>query len=170
MSKPSITAIRRAVFPGSFDPMTRGHLDVIERTSRLFDEVIVAVGEARDKSPLFPTKERVAIVNEVCAELGNVKAEAFTGLVVDFARKRGAVALVRGIRSGSDYDYEMQMALMNRAMHSDLETIFIPTNPSFSHISSSLAKEIAKHGGDVSLLVPGAVASRLLSSRSGGRS
>jgi pantetheine-phosphate adenylyltransferase len=152
---------RLAVYTGSFDPMTLGHLDVIHRASGLFDRLIVAIGEARDKNGLFPVQERVALITDVCADLPNVTVETFKGLAVDFAREHAAVAIIRGLRSSADYSYEMQMALMNRALASDVETIFLPTSPQFSHISSSLAKEIALHGGDLNLLVPPEVAKRL---------
>jgi pantetheine-phosphate adenylyltransferase len=141
--------------------MTLGHLDVIERASGLFDLLIVAIGEARGKQPLFPTPERVALVAEICAGMPNGRVESFNGLATDFAASRGAAALIRGLRSSADYSYEMQMALMNRALQPGIETIFIPTSPQFSHISSSLAKEVALHGGDVNLLVPPLVAQRL---------
>lgn len=152
---------RTAVYTGSFDPMTLGHLDVIERASGLFDRLIVGIGEASAKTPLFPLKERIALVKKICADLKNVEVESFKGLAVDFARSLKATALIRGLRSSADYNYEMQMALMNRAMAPDLETLFIPTSPQFSHISSSLAKEIALHGGDVNLLVPALVSKKL---------
>jgi pantetheine-phosphate adenylyltransferase len=152
---------RIAVYTGSFDPMTLGHLDIIARASRLFDTLVVAVGESRDKTPLFPTPERLELLSAVCADLANVKIESFRGLAVSFAVERGGVALVRGLRSLADYNYEMQMALMNRALAPALETVFIPTSSQFSHISSSLAKEIALHGGDVELLTPPLVAARL---------
>jgi len=155
------TTERVAVYSGSFDPMTLGHLDVIRRASRLFDVLIVATGEASGKAPLFTTPERCEVIAAVVADLPNVKVESYRGLTVTFAEKQRAVALVRGLRSHSDYDYEMQMALMNRVLAPAIETLFIPTSPQFSHISSSLAKEIALHGGDVNLLVPPLVARKL---------
>ena len=147
-------ASRIAIYTGSFDPMTLGHLDVIRRASHLFDEVVVAIGEARGKTPLFSLKERFGLIRAVASDLPNVTVESFAGLAVTFAKTRGAVAMVRGIRSTTDYAYEVQMALMNRAMSPTIETIFFPTSPEFSHISSSLAKEIALYGGDLNLLVP----------------
>lgn len=153
---------RRVVFPGSFDPMTLGHLDIIKRASHMFDEVVVGVGEARDKAPLFPTSERLELIREVCAALPNIEVKSFSGLVVDFAKSEKAVAIVRGLRSTADYTYEMQMALMNRALAAEIETIFIPTSPQYSHISSSLAKEIARHKGNLALLVPEVVSRKLL--------
>jgi pantetheine-phosphate adenylyltransferase len=150
-----------ALYAGSFDPLTLGHLDVIKRASKLFPSLIVAVGAAREKKPLFPVEERVELIRTCIAELKNVKVESFSGLAVNFARSHNVVAMIRGVRSTADYAYEVQMALMNRAMTPEIETIFIPTSPQFSHISSSLAKEIAIHGGDMSLLVPPLVARKL---------
>lgn len=152
---------RIGVYTGSFDPMTFGHLDVIERASGLFDEVVVAVGAAGGKQPLFTVDERVALIAQVVRRLSNVKVESFDGLAVEFAARRGACALIRGLRSATDYAYEVQMALMNRALDKRVETLFLPTSPEFSHISSSLAKEIALHGGQVGLLVPPLVAKKL---------
>jgi pantetheine-phosphate adenylyltransferase len=134
---------------------------VIERASGLFDRLVVGIGESTSKTPLFPLKERLELVAEICSGLKNVEVKSFTGLAVDFAEGEKAQALIRGLRSSADYNYEMQMALMNRAMAPDLETLFIPTSPQFSHISSSLAKEIALHGGKVNLLVPTLVSKKL---------
>jgi pantetheine-phosphate adenylyltransferase len=152
---------RVAVFTGSFDPITLGHEDVIRRACQLFDQVVVGVGVANGKNPLFTVDERVALLRQVCRDLAQVEICSFDGLSVDFARSKGAKVLVRGIRSSSDYAYEVQMALMNRAMAPEIETIFIPTSPEYSHISSTLAKEIAIHGGDTALLVPDIVAKQL---------
>lgn len=154
--------LRVAVFTGSFDPITLGHEDVIRRACRLFDRVVVGVGVAHGKNPLFSIEQRVKLLKAVCHDLPQVEVYAFSGLAVDFAREKEAALLVRGIRSTSDYAYEVQMALMNRAMAPDIETVFIPTSPEFSHISSSLAKEIALHGGNPKLLVPDLVAQSLL--------
>lgn len=152
---------RLAVYTGSFDPITLGHFDVIQRAAKLFDTLVVAVGEARGKTPLFSVKERVELLRKMCKDLPNVEVESFSGLAVTYAAKRKACALIRGLRSATDYAYEVQMALMNRAMDHAIETLFIPTAPEFSHISSSLAKDIALHGGDVALLVPPLVAKKL---------
>lgn len=161
-ARPNTRPVNRlAVYTGSFDPMTLGHLDIIGRASRLFDELIVAIGEARGKVPLFPASERLELIAAACKSLPNVRTETFSGLAVEFAKKVRAIAMIRGLRSTSDYDYEMQMALMNRALATEVETIFIPTSPQFSHISSSLAKEIALHHGHVDLLVPPPVARAL---------
>ena len=152
---------RCALYPGSFDPMTLGHLDVIRRASLLFDRLIVAIGRSRDKSSLFSDEERISLIRAVCADISNIEVTSFEGLAVEFARKQGVLAMVRGIRSSADYSYEMQMAHMNRALHHRLETVFLPTSPEYSHISSSLAKEVALHGGDMNLLVPALVARSL---------
>src|SRR5690606_38857908 len=146
---------------GSFDPLTLGHLDVIKRASKLFPALIVGVGAAREKKPLFPVEERLELIRSCISDLKNVRVESFTGLAVNFARAHNVVAMIRGVRSTYDYDYEVQIALMNRAMTPEIETIFIPTSAQYSHISSSLAKEIAIHGGDMSLLVPPLVAKKL---------
>ncbi len=150
-----------AVYTGSFDPMTLGHLDVIERASSRFDRLVVGIGESGSKTPLFSLKERIDLVTKTCAKLANVEVRSFKGLAVDFATDSKAQTLIRGLRSSADYNYEMQMALMNRAMAPELETLFIPTSPQFSHISSSLAKEVALHGGKVNLLVPTLVSKKL---------
>lgn len=152
---------RVAVFTGSFDPITLGHEDVIRRACQLFDRIVVGVGVANGKNPLFTIEERVELLRQVCSDLVQVEICSFSGLAVEFARSKGAKVMLRGIRSSSDYAYEVQMALMNRAMAPEIETIFIPTSPEYSHISSSLAKEIAIHGGDTALLVPDIVARRL---------
>jgi pantetheine-phosphate adenylyltransferase len=153
--------VKVALYMGSFDPMTLGHYDVIKRASNLFDKLIVGIGEARGKTSLFTVEERLAMIKEMTRELANVETHAFMGLAINYAAKIGAIAMVRGVRSSADYSYEMQMALMNRAMNPGIETIFFPTSPQYSHISSSLAKEIALHGGDMNLLVPPLVSKRL---------
>lgn len=152
---------RTAIYTGSFDPMTLGHLDVIARASGLFDRLIVAIGESGGKQPLFTIKERLTQIAAVVKPYKNVEVASFAGLAVEFAKAQGAVALVRGLRSATDYAYEVQMALMNRVLQHDIETLFIPTSPEVSHISSTLAKEIALHGGKVELLVPPLVARKL---------
>lgn len=161
--------MRIAVYTGSFDPMTLGHLDVITRASKLFDRLIVAVGEAREKKPLFSVTERIDLVKAVCVKVKNIEVASFSGLAVDYAAQMGAICLIRGLRSTADYSYEMQMALMNRAMKPAIETVFFPTSPEYSHISSSLAKDIALHGGDMNLLVPPLVSKRLAEKMAGSR-
>ncbi|MBV1848671.1 pantetheine-phosphate adenylyltransferase [Catellatospora tritici] len=152
--------MRRAVCPGSFDPVTRGHLDIIDRSSRLFDEVIVAVLINQSKQGLFSVDERLEILREVTGSYSNVRVEAFQGLLVDYCRDKEAQVVVRGLRAVSDFDYELQMAQMNVGL-SGLETLFMPTNPLYSFIASSLVKEVAKWGGDVSPYVPELVERRL---------
>ena len=152
--------MRRAVCPGSFDPVTNGHLDIIGRTAGLYDEVIVAVLINVTKHSLFTVDERVEMLGEVTSQYGNVKIDRFHGLLVDFCAANGITAVVKGLRAVSDFEYEMQMAQMNYRM-AKVETLFMTTNPQFSFLSSSLIKEIARYGGDVSGLVPEPVAARL---------
>jgi pantetheine-phosphate adenylyltransferase len=148
--------MRRAVCPGSFDPITNGHLDIIARASRLYDVVHVAVMINQAKKGLFDVDERIALIEEVTADLDNVRVEAFHGLLVDFCKQREIPAIVKGLRAVSDFDYELQMAQMNIGL-SGVETLFVPTNPAYSFLSSSLVKEVAQWGGDISHLVPGPV-------------
>ncbi|MGV9254897.1 pantetheine-phosphate adenylyltransferase [Streptomyces sp. NPDC003697] len=145
--------MRRAVCPGSFDPITNGHLDIIARASRLYDEVYVAVMINKAKKGLFEVDERIELIREVTADYGNVRVEAFHGLLVDFCKQRDIPAIVKGLRAVSDFDYELQMAQMNNGL-TGVETLFVPTNPTYSFLSSSLVKEVAAWGGDVSHLVP----------------
>jgi pantetheine-phosphate adenylyltransferase len=152
--------MRRAVCPGSFDPVTNGHLDIIGRASRLFDEVIVAVLVNDTKSGLFRHDERVAMLREVTAPYPNVRVDGFRGLLVDYCREQGAEVVIKGIRAVSDFDYELKMAQMNVGL-ANVETLFMPTNPLYSFLSSSLIKDVAKWGGDVSAHVPDVVARRL---------
>jgi pantetheine-phosphate adenylyltransferase len=140
--------------------VTNGHLDVIGRASRLYDEVVVAVLVNKNKSGLFAIEERIALLEETTAEFGNVRAEAFRGLLSDFCRERDIPVVIKGLRAVSDFDYELQMAQMNTRL-SGVETLFVTTNPEYSFLSSSLIKEVAAHGGDVSGLVPEVVLHRL---------
>lgn len=156
-----MTSPRIAVYPGSFDPVTNGHLDVIERASRLFDRVVVAVGRNAGKSALFTADERVAMLRESCSGLANVEAVAFGGMLVEFARSQGASVLIKGLRAISDFEYEFQMALANRHLAPDIETMFLMTSAEYQFLSSSIVKEIARVGGDVSPLVPPAAGRRL---------
>ncbi len=151
-----------ALYPGSFDPLTKGHLDIIQRASRLFDRVIVSVLLNVDKLPLFTPEERIEMINEVTASCQNIDVEAFDGLLVDFATAKSAKVVVRGIRAVTDYDYEFQMALMNRRLKSDIETVFMVPALEYSYLSSSLVKDVCRLGGDVSGLVPRSVETRLL--------
>jgi pantetheine-phosphate adenylyltransferase len=152
--------MRRAVCPGSFDPVTNGHLDIVGRASRLFDEVIVGVLINQSKHGLFSIDERIAMLREVTASYGNVRVESFRGLLVDFCRAQGAAVLIKGLRAVSDFDYELQMAQMNIGL-AGVETLFMPTNPLYSFLSSSLVKDVAKWGGDVSAHVPDVVGQAL---------
>lgn len=159
--------MRRAVCPGSFDPVTNGHLDIIGRSSRILDEVIVAVLVNESKQGLFPIDERLEILREVTKAYGNVRVESFRGLLVDFCRAEQAVMVVKGLRAVSDFDYELQMAQMNYGL-AGVETLFMPTSPQNSFISSSLVKDVAKWGGDVTAHVPDVVAERLAQRLRGG--
>ena len=154
--------MRRAVCPGSFDPVTCGHLDVIGRVSPLFDEIIVAVGVNQSKNRLFEPEERVEMIREVTADLPNIRVDVFRGLLVDFCKTHGVQAIVKGLRAVSDFDYELQMGQMNHSL-AGVETLFMPTNPLYSFLSSSLVKEVATYGGDVTGLVPDVVLRRLQS-------
>ncbi|MDT0453562.1 pantetheine-phosphate adenylyltransferase [Streptomyces hesseae] len=147
------TPLRRAVCPGSFDPVTNGHLDIIARASKLYDVVHVAVMVNKSKEGLFTIDERIELLRQVTAEYGNVRVESHHGLLVDFCKDRDIPAIVKGLRAVSDFDYELQMAQMNNGL-SGVETLFVPTNPTYSFLSSSLVKEVAAWGGDVSHLVP----------------
>jgi pantetheine-phosphate adenylyltransferase len=150
----------RAVCPGSFDPITNGHLDIIERASKFFDEVVVGVGVNPSKHRLFEADERVAMIKAATAHLPNVSVETFQGLIVDFCTARGIQAIVKGLRAVSDFDYELQMGQMNRSL-ADIDTLFMPAAPHYSFLSSSLVKEVATYGGDVSGLVPEPVLRRM---------
>lgn len=157
------SAVRRAVCPGSFDPVTRGHLDVIERATRLFDEVVVAVGANPGKSAgLFSVEERVELLRASCAHLAGVRVDTFAGLVVDHCRHVGAGAVVKGLRSPGDYAYEAPMADLNHRM-AGLETVFLASGPEWASVSSSLVRDIARFGGDVTGFVPAPVADALAS-------
>jgi pantetheine-phosphate adenylyltransferase len=158
--------VRRAVCPGSFDPVTNGHMDIIGRSAALFDEVIVAVLINESKTGLFTVDERMALLRETASEYRNVLVESFRGLLVDFCRAREARVVVKGIRAVSDFDYELQMAQMNIGL-AGVETLFMPTNPLYSFLSSSLVKEVAKWGGDISGHVPEPVRARLLARLAG---
>jgi pantetheine-phosphate adenylyltransferase len=151
----------RVVCPGSFDPVTNGHLDIIGRASLLYDEVVVAVLINKTKKSLFDVNERIDMLQEETAGYGNVSVESFHGLLVDFCRERNIPAIVKGLRAVSDFDYELQMAQMNHSL-AGVETLFVATNPEYSFLSSSLVKEVATFGGDVSHLLPEKVLRRLV--------
>lgn len=152
--------MRRVVCPGSFDPVTNGHLDVIARASKLYDEVVVAVLINQSKKGLFTVDERLEMLREVTKEFGNIDVQSFTGLIVDFCRERDIPAIIKGLRAVTDFDYELQMAQMNYRL-AGVETMFMTTNPTWSYLSSSLVKDVARHGGDVTGLVPDFVVARL---------
>jgi len=158
--------IRRAVCPGSFDPVTNGHLDIISRASQLYDELTVAVFVNQSKSSLFSVDERRELLEEATAQYGNVKIDSFHGLTVDYCKAHGIAVIVKGLRAVSDFDYELQQAQMNRGL-AGVDTLFMPTNPEYSFLASSLVKEVAKWGGDVSSLVPQNVLKRLIDRTSG---
>ncbi|HHW13802.1 MAG TPA: pantetheine-phosphate adenylyltransferase [Firmicutes bacterium] len=153
--------MKRAVYPGSFDPVTNGHLDIIERAAVLFDEVIVAVARNRAKTALFTVQERLEMLREVTQRLVNVRVDAFEGLTVHYAREHGAQVIIRGLRVLSDFENEMMMALMNRNQEPTIDTVFLMTSKDNAFLSSSAVKELASLGGDVSALVPPEVVARL---------
>jgi pantetheine-phosphate adenylyltransferase len=153
----------KAVYPGSFDPITNGHLDIIERASRVFGEVVVAVAPNSDKKrPLFTVQERVELIRESCRDFPNVKVDSFTGLTVDYVENQGASVIVRSLRATSDFEYEFQMALMNRRQKPSIETVFMMTGADFIYLSSSIVKEVAALGGSVEGLVPEPVREKLI--------
>ena len=151
----------RAIYPGSFDPVTFGHLDMIRRSGQIADELIVGVLNNKAKTPLFSVEERVKILLEVTKDLPNVQIESFSGLSVEFAKQSGAQFIVRGLRAITDFDYELQMAQTNRVLNPDIDTIFLTTSLEYAYLSSSTVKEVASYGGDISKLVPGAVVDRI---------
>jgi pantetheine-phosphate adenylyltransferase len=152
--------VRRVVYPGSFDPVTNGHLDIISRAARLYDEVVVAVLHNLSKSAMFTVEERVSMLREVTTEISNIRVVSFEGLLVDFCTANDISAIVKSLRSVSDFDYELQMAQMNYSQ-GGVETLFMTTNPLYAFLSSSLVKEFARFGGNVATLVPKSVLDRL---------
>ncbi|MDD5350980.1 MAG: pantetheine-phosphate adenylyltransferase [Chthoniobacteraceae bacterium] len=153
--------MRRAVYPGSFDPVTNGHLDVIERAARQYDEVLVAIAHNEAKTGLFTFEERVALLREAVQQHPNVQVTQFQGLLVDYARSVQAQVILRGLRAVSDFEYEFQMALMNRKLDSDVETMFLMPKEEYTYLSSRLVKEIARLGGDIGAFVPDCIARAL---------
>ena len=152
---------RIAVYPGTFDPVTKGHIDLVERSLRIFDVVLIAVAANPKKAPLFSLEERIAMFRKVTAAYRNVVIEGFDGLLVDYVREKKAVGIIRGLRAVSDFEYEMQMALMNRRLDHTIETVFLMPNEEYSFITSTIVKEAASYGGDVSSLVPKVVVDKL---------
>lgn len=149
--------MRRAIYPGSFDPVTNGHLDVVERARKLFDEVIVAVAHNDEKQALFSLKERLDLLQRTVGQVDNVRIAQFKGLLVEFAKAEKAGAVIRGLRAVSDFEFEFQMALMNRKLNAVVETIFLMPKEEYTYLSSRIVKEIARLGGDVSSFVPACV-------------
>lgn len=154
-------AERVALYAGSFDPLTNGHLDILSRARRLADRVVLAILENDEKTPLFTVEERIEMIREILRDDPAVPVRSFSGLLVDFARQSGATLIVRGLRAVSDYEYELQMALMNRRLAPGIETVFLMAKEEYSYVSSRLVKEVARLRGDVSGLVPGPVLKRL---------
>lgn len=152
--------MRRAICPGSFDPVTHGHLDIVERATRLFDDVVVAVGRNTSKNAMFTTDERIEMLRETTADYDNVTVAALDGLLVDFCRERQVGAIVKGLRFASDFDYELQMAQLNKSL-TGIETILLPTAAEWSFVSSTMIREIALLGGDISAFVPSSVWSKI---------
>ena len=146
--------MRTAVYPGSFDPITNGHLDIIKRASRVYDKVVVGVLSNKSKTPLFTAEARVDMIKRVTSELDNVEVDTFEGLLVDFAKSKNATVIVKGLRTVADFEYEFQMALLNKALNPEYETMFMMTDTKYSYISSSMVKELAGFHGDLTGFVP----------------
>ena len=153
--------MKRAIYPGSFDPLTFGHLDIIERSSRLVDELVVAVLINSAKNSLFSINERVSMIKEAICDIPNVSVESFDGLTVDFAQEREANMIVRGLRAVTDFEYELQIAQTNHIMNTEVDTIFLTTSLQYSYLSSTIVKEVASYGGDISKFVPAFIAERV---------
>jgi pantetheine-phosphate adenylyltransferase len=151
-----------AIYPGSFDPITNGHLDILERAMKLFDKVIITIARNSVKDPLFSEKERLAMIKEAVKDLEGVEVDSFEGLLVEYARKKKATAVVRGLRAISDFEYELQMALMNRRLYEQLVTVFLMPNEKYTYLNSSIVREIARHQGDVKDFVPQHVYRKLM--------
>ena len=152
---------RTAAYPGTFDPVTNGHLDLVERGARQFDRLVIAILKNDEKAPVFPLEERIALLRSSVARWPNVEVDTFDGLLVDYARRVGAQTIVRGLRAVSDFEYELQMAMMNRRLAPGLETVFLMPSEAYSYVSSRLVREVARLGGDISGLVPPEVATAL---------
>lgn len=153
--------MRTAIYPGSFDPLTNGHLDVVQRATKLFDRVVVAVAKSESKHPLFTLEERVELVRQAVGHMPHVKVDSFDGLLIEYVARRKAQAVVRGLRAVSDFEFEFQLALMNRKLDERIETIFMMPKDTYTFLSSRIIKEISRLGGDVSAFVPGHVKAAL---------
>ena len=151
-----------AIYPGSFDPVTNGHLDIIRRAAKIADHLIVEVLNNPDKHPMFTVEERVEMLRETTADIPNVSVDSFSGLTVDFARREGAIFMVRGLRAVTDFDYELQLSLTNKALAPDVDTVFLATDLKYAFLSSSVVKDAAAFGGDISAFVPECVQRRVL--------
>ncbi len=161
--------MRVLLYPGTFDPVTEGHVDLMGRGLRLFDRLIVAVAEGRGKEPLFSLEERVEMIREATRPLENIEVKPFRGLVVEFAQAHKVSAILRGLRAVSDFEYEFQMALMNRRLDQDVETLFLMPSARYTYLSASIVREVARMGGDVSTLVPNGVQAKLVEKFAGNR-
>jgi pantetheine-phosphate adenylyltransferase len=150
-----------AIYPGTFDPFTCGHLDIVERAIKLFDTVIVTIAKNSKKLPLFTIEERIDFIVDATKHLSNVTTEAFEGLLIEFAKKKSASAIIRGLRATSDFEYEFQMALMNRRLNDDITTVFLMPNEKYTYLNSSIVREVAEFGGDIENLVTPLVAQKL---------
>lgn len=153
--------MRIAIYPGSFDPITKGHLDVLKRAAGIFDKVIISVLVNNSKKSFLPIEDRLRLIQESCQDIDNVEVDSFDGLTIDYAKKKGANVLIRGLRAVSDFEYEMQLSQTNHALNPDINTVFLITKPKYNFISSSTVKEIASMGGDISKFVPPPVAEYL---------
>jgi pantetheine-phosphate adenylyltransferase len=153
--------MRTAVYPGSFDPITNGHLDIIERASRVYDKVVVGVLNNSNKKPVFTVDERMDLIKTVTSHIPNVEVDSFEGLLVDFAKSKQATVIVKGLRTVADFEYEFQMALLNKTLNPEYETMFLMTDTKYSYISSSMVKELAGFHGDLTGLVPSEIASKI---------
>ncbi|MEE3348762.1 MAG: pantetheine-phosphate adenylyltransferase [Candidatus Gastranaerophilaceae bacterium] len=151
-----------AVYPGSFDPITKGHLDILKTGAEIFDKVIIAVARNSEKKGFLPVEERVKLIRESVKDIENVEADSFEGLTIEYAKKKGAKVLIRGLRAVSDFEYELQLSQANSAMCEDIKTVFLTTKPKYNFISSSTIKEIYINGGDISKFVPDAVYNYLM--------
>ena len=153
--------MRIAIYPGSFDPITNGHLDVIKRAANLYDKVIVGVLSNSSKSPLFTAEERVEMISQATEHIPNVSVDRFSGLLVDFVRENNASVIIKGLRTVADFEYEFQMALLNKALNPEYETVFLMTDMKYSYISSSIVKEVAKYHGDLTGFVPAQIINKI---------